>query len=110
MPRRSRSAPDKKRITLAFVEVFVGFGPFHLEVRSYVGCHLASQTLALGEALRREAQKLASTFGFAQPREARVASTSVGVTLICEIDDRGTNKYDAIVRFARSQGWKISRK
>lgn len=92
------------------MEVFVAFGPYHLEVRSYVGCHLVSQTLALGEALRREAQKLASTFGSAQPREARVASTYVGVTLICEVDDPGTSKYDAIVRFAKSQGWKISRK
>ena len=93
------------------MEIFAAFGPYRLEIRSYVGGHLVSQTRGLGEALRHEARKLAVALSMPEPGEARVASTYVGVTLICEIDYRGQPlRYDDIVKFAKHQGWKLSRK
>jgi len=93
------------------MEIFVAFGPYNIEVRSYVGGHPVSHTLSLGESLRQAAGKLSTALGLAEPIEARVASTYMGVTLICEIDGRGQNaRCDDIVRFAKHQGWKLSRK
>ncbi len=92
------------------MEIFIAFGTHHLEVRSYVGGGTVSEMLKLGEALFQEGMRLAAAVGLPQPREARVASTYLGVTLICEIEYRTAAQDQAIRQFAKNQGWKISRK
>ena len=92
------------------MEVFIAFGSHYLEVRSYVGGGTVSEMLKLGAALCQEGLRLAVALGLPPPHEARVASTYLGVTLICEIEYGTTAQDQAIRQFAKNQGWKISRK
>ncbi len=94
------------------MEIFVAFGPYRLEIRNYTGCTTVPALAKDAENLRGEAKRLATAVGLPEPTEARVTSTYMGLTLICEIDQRGVGdtKHDAIRQFAKTHGWKISRK
>ena len=95
-------------------DVFVCIDQTKVQLRYYVGNQTIPEATMHAAQLKTEALSLSKTLQLEQPREPYIASTRLGVTIMCEIPypNRQLSDfiYQQILTFQKQHKWKISRK
>lgn len=99
---------------LPALEIFVAIDTYKVQLRCYTGNQTIQEATAVANALKVEALNMATSVQLDSPREPYIASTKLGVTIMCEIAYPQRQLTDAIyqqvVGYQKQRKWKLSRK